>query len=256
MQEIHDLHKGFLRLIFTGDILKGHAGLLLYINLCIVLAHSHGAAAAAHLFKHKRQQKPEQGHRQNNGNDDLPDAGFVAQHTVSVDSVRLQTGGQRIHILHEDRIILLAGLRCAEQIHRGEQRRRLRLGPLLLILLEGEEDRTRGAHLHILHRILLDVLEELRIRHLFPGVPISPEHCAQEIHCHHCGDQRHDQRHGVRPPGTVVIVVIVIILPAAGCILAVVLIHPAAVIEKGKLSVHSNSVSFCTLHSPQKPRGH
>ncbi len=45
MQEIHDLHQGFLRFILSGNIRKCHAGLFLHVHLGIALADAHDAAA-------------------------------------------------------------------------------------------------------------------------------------------------------------------------------------------------------------------
>ena len=57
MQEIDDLRQAFLGLIFSGDICKCHAGILLDVDLGVALSDAHDPAAAdpAHHKVHKQQ---------------------------------------------------------------------------------------------------------------------------------------------------------------------------------------------------------
>ena len=66
MQEVDYLLEGFLRLILTGYILEGDAGLFLHIHLGITLADPHHAAALGHLF-HK---EIKQDDKKDDGQDD------------------------------------------------------------------------------------------------------------------------------------------------------------------------------------------
>ena len=52
MQEIDDLHKGFLRLILTRDIRERDSGLLLDIDLGVALSDAHHSSAAHPAVHH------------------------------------------------------------------------------------------------------------------------------------------------------------------------------------------------------------
>ena len=70
MEEVHDLHKGFLGFVLTGHIGKGDAGLLLDIDLCIALPDAHDAASAAHPAEHHIKQENHQSRRQHPSEDE------------------------------------------------------------------------------------------------------------------------------------------------------------------------------------------
>ena len=65
MQEIHHFLQGFLRLVFSGYILKRDSRLLLHIHLRIALSNAHHSAALAHLPHQIRKE----GNHQTDGKD-------------------------------------------------------------------------------------------------------------------------------------------------------------------------------------------
>ena len=66
MQEINDLHERFLGLVLTGNVGKGHAGLLFHVDLGFVFADPADAseAASAHLLGHAPHEAEQQIKRQ------------------------------------------------------------------------------------------------------------------------------------------------------------------------------------------------
>ena len=102
VQEIYHLHQRFLRLVLPCHVLEGDSRLLLHVDLCIALPHTHGPAAAAHLLKDYAQQNPHQQYGQHHEQQNIHDsARIIAEHPASVYSVLLQPCRESIQILHD-----------------------------------------------------------------------------------------------------------------------------------------------------------
>ena len=106
MEEIHDLHQRLLGLVFTGHVGKGHAGLLLDVNLGVALSNAHDAASAAHTAEHHIQQSDHQHRRQHPPNDEIDDAGAGAGVLSLEAHTAFQKPVRQFQILDPDRIIL------------------------------------------------------------------------------------------------------------------------------------------------------
>ena len=95
MQEIDDLLEGFLGLVLTCHIVKGHAGFLLHVDLGIALAYAaHHAVAADALGQHPHEQEHHGEHH--DGGEDGEDEGIVL-HDLLID---LHTLGIQLFCQH------------------------------------------------------------------------------------------------------------------------------------------------------------
>ena len=104
MQEIHNLRKGFLRLVLPGNIVKGLARLRLHIDLGVALAKGHGVGAA-HLFLHiAGEQLPQNKKHQNGeypGENKRKKRRLFFRDFLSILNIRfIQAAAQRIAVLH------------------------------------------------------------------------------------------------------------------------------------------------------------
>ncbi len=91
VEEIHDLHQRFLRLVLAGDIGERDPGLPLHVLLGVALAHaSHHAAGAGHPAEEDGEQCPHQKDRQDVRQDHRDDHVRGVWHIRRDDDARIQ----------------------------------------------------------------------------------------------------------------------------------------------------------------------
>ena len=247
MEEVHHFHQGLLGLVLACHILEGDPRLLLHVDLGVALAHAHRAACAAHLLEHYPQQNPHQQHGQHHVQQNVQNAPrIVAEHAGSVHAVSLQAGSEGVQVLHDDGGV--GGVDIA--VKRIARHGRILPGGLR-IFFQGEQHLSGALHLHGLHFIPVQMLQELRIADLLviPGGAEQqiPEHEDQQHRAQRCQQDHHD----VRPLGGLVPVAIAAV--AARRVAAPAVVVPSAIVILVRLIVHSSSVSVLVTQSYVSP---
>ena len=175
MQEIDDLRQALLRLIFTGNVRKGHAGLLLDVDLRIALSDAHNSAAAhaahheVHQQKneHKRQDKAQQGIEHGRRVRPLP--GHIYVRVV-------KTGDEITVVVHPDGV---ETNRFCISAHPGSG--------LDLDLGIAYHDRIHLSRIDHLEKVCIGNLPGSALAHLIP-------HVADDGKCDHRGKDNDQQR--------------------------------------------------------------
>ena len=253
MKEIDNLHQRLLRLILTCHILEGNSCLLLHIDLGVVLPDSHRSACSAHLAEHQAEQQPHQQNRQYDRNNDLPESGIVTWNAVSLDAMRLKPPCQRVQILHQYRIIGLLGRLHSVQSKARKQSRILSVVIAVLrgfLCLQAEINLARGANLHILDLVLLNVLKELGIRDLLSVSPSAEDKVYEKENQKDNGQSCQKHCYNIRPLRrfiSIVPTVSVISSVSTGHISAVSVIIAPTVVISAESIVHSSSISVFSI---------
>ena len=157
MQEVDNLGQTLLRLVFTGDIGKGHACLLLHIDLCIALGDTAHEAAPAPADTHAPNQEV---HRDKNQNDRQKERRAREQQTSDVKALPRHDRARPIELLGQVSIAVHA--RC--HIVQG----------VFLALRFHVKANYRIADFRRDNRLFIDAAQELRVRDLFDLRAVSP----------------------------------------------------------------------------------